>query len=46
MQHAIDDQALAGVSMWVPGSMPLLLPMLRLIVQLSSGRAVMEGHHA
>ena len=26
--------------------LPLLLPMLRLIVDLSSGRAAMEGHHA
>ena len=43
---SVDDQALAGVIMWVPGSLPLLLPLLRLIVQLSSGRVVMEGHHA
>ena len=43
---SVDDQALAGVIMWVPGSLPLLLPMLRLIVDLSSGRAAMEGHHA
>ena len=31
MQHTIDEQALAGVIMWVPGSLPLLLPILRLI---------------
>ena len=43
---SVDDQALAGVIMWVPGSLPLLLSILRLIVQLSSGRVVMEGHHA
>jgi cytochrome c oxidase assembly factor CtaG len=43
---SVDDQALAGVIMWVPGSLPLLLPMLRLIVDLSSGRVAMEGHHA
>jgi cytochrome c oxidase assembly factor CtaG len=43
---SVDDQALAGVIMWVPGFLPLLLPILRLIVQLSSGRVVMEGHHA
>jgi cytochrome c oxidase subunit II len=33
---SVDDQALAGVIMWVPGSFPLLLPILRLIVDLSS----------
>ena len=43
---SVDDHALAGVIMWVPGCLPLLLPILRLIVQLSSGRVVMEGHHA
>ena len=43
---SVDDQALAGVIMWVPGSLPLLLPILRLIVQLSSGRVAIEGHHA
>jgi len=32
--------------MWVPGSLPLLLPMLRLIVDLSSEQVAMEGHHA
>jgi hypothetical protein len=36
----------ADVIMWVPGSLPLLLPILRLIVQVSSRRVVMEGHHA
>jgi cytochrome c oxidase assembly factor CtaG len=43
---SVDDQALAGVIMWVPGSVPLLLPILRLIVELSSGRVTVEGHHA
>jgi len=43
---SIDDQALAGLIMWVPGSLPLLLPLLRLIVELSSGRVAMEGHRA
>jgi cytochrome c oxidase assembly factor CtaG len=43
---SLDDQALAGVIMWVPGSLPLVLPILRLIVELSSGRVAIEGHHA
>jgi cytochrome c oxidase assembly factor CtaG len=43
---SIDDQALAGVIMWVPGSLPLLLPILRLVVELSSGRVAIGGHHA
>jgi len=43
---SVDDQALAGVIMWVPGSLPLLFPLIRLIIQLSSGRVVMEVHHA
>jgi cytochrome c oxidase assembly factor CtaG len=43
---SVDDQALAGVIMWVPGSVPLLLPILRLMVELSSGRVTIEGHHA
>ena len=43
---SVDDQALAGLIMWVPGSLPLLLPMLRLIVDISSERVAMEGHHA
>src|SRR5262249_441362 len=43
---SVDDQALAGVIMWVPGSLPLLVPILRVIVELSSGRVAMEGHHA
>jgi cytochrome c oxidase assembly factor CtaG len=42
----VDDQVLAGVIMWVPGSLPLLLPLSRLIIQLSPGRVVMEGYHA
>jgi len=28
---SVEDQALAGVIMWVPGSIPLLLPILRVI---------------
>ena len=43
---SVDDQALAGLIMWVPGSLPLLLPLLRLMVELSSGRATLEGHRA
>ncbi len=43
---SVDDQALAGVITCVPVSLPLLPPMLRQIVRLSSGRVVMEGHHA
>lgn len=33
---SIDDQALAGIIMWLPGSLPLLLWIVRLIVELSS----------
>ena len=36
---------LAGVIMWVPGSFPLLLPILRLIVELSTGRVVIVRTH-
>ena len=43
---SVDDQALAGVIMWVPGSLPLLFPLLRLTVELSSGRLAIEGQHA
>ena len=43
---SIDDQARAGVIMWVPGSFPLLLPILRLIVELSSGGVLVEERHA
>ena len=39
---SLDDQALAGVIMWVPGSLPLLLPIIRLIVELSSPSRVPE----
>lgn len=42
---SVDDQALAGAIMWVPGSFPLLLPMLRLIVELSAGHAVIVRSH-
>ena len=43
---SVEDQALAGVIMWVPGSIPLLLPILRVIVELSSARVAMEDRHA
>src|SRR5262245_3332957 len=43
---SIDDQALAGVIMWVPGSLPLLLAILRLIVELSSRPVAMASRHA
>src|SRR5262249_55200433 len=33
---SVDDQAMAGVIMWVPGSLPLLLWILRLTVELTS----------
>lgn len=33
---SVDDQALAGLIMWLPGSLPLLLWMLRLAIELSS----------
>jgi len=42
---SLDDQALAGVIMWVPGSLPLLVPMLRLTVELSSRPAAIAGDH-
>jgi cytochrome c oxidase assembly factor CtaG len=42
---SLDDQALAGAIMWLPGSFPLLIPLLRLSVELSSGRVVMERSH-
>ena len=43
---SVEDQALAGVIMWVPGSIPLLRPILRVIVELSSARVAIEGRHA
>jgi len=43
---SIDDQALAGVIMWVPGSLPLLLAILRLIVELSCRPVAMASRHA
>jgi putative membrane protein len=43
---SVDDQALAGVIMWVPGSLPLLLPILRLVVELSSTPVAIAGDHA
>ena len=42
---SLEDQALAGAIMWLPGSFPLLIPLLRLSVELSSGRVVMERSH-
>ena len=42
---SLDDQALAGVIMWVPGSFPLLLPILRLIVELSTSRVEIVRSH-
>jgi putative membrane protein len=42
---SLDDQALAGAIMWLPGSFPLLIPMLRLSVELSAGRVVIERSH-
>ena len=35
---ALDDQAAAGVVMWVPGSVAFLLPLFGIGVQLLSGR--------
>jgi cytochrome c oxidase assembly factor CtaG len=43
---SVDDQALAGLIMWVPGSLPLLLWILRLIVELSSRPIALARHHA
>ena len=42
---SVDDQALAGVIMWVSGSLPLLLLILRLIVELSSHPVAMVRNH-
>ena len=42
---SLDDQALAGVIMWLPGSLPLLLPILGLIVELSSRPVAMVRTH-
>ena len=42
---SVDDQALAGLIMWVPGSLPLLLWILRLIVELSSRPVAMARSH-
>jgi len=36
---ALDDQALAGVLMWVPGSIAFLLPVVLLTMQLFDGRS-------
>jgi len=41
---SLDDQALAGAIMWLPGSVPLLIPLLRLSVELSTD-VVMERSH-
>src|SRR5438132_788096 len=42
---SVDDQALAGLIMWVPGSLPLLLGILRLIVELSSRPVALVRSH-
>jgi putative membrane protein len=42
---SLDDQALAGAIMWLPGSFPLLIPLLRLSVELSAGRIAIERSH-
>jgi putative membrane protein len=42
---SLDDQAVAGAIMWLPGSFPLLIPLLRLSVELSTGRVVIERSH-
>ena len=43
---SVDDQALAGAIMWLPGSFPLLVPLLRVVVALSSARIVVDGTRA
>jgi len=42
---SLDDQALAGAIMWLPGSFPMLIPLLRVAVELSAGRVAMERSH-
>ena len=42
---SLDDQALAVVIMWVPGSFPLLIPILRLIAELSTSRVEIVRTH-
>ena len=42
---SLDDQALAGAIMWLPGSFPLVIPMLRLAVELSAGRVEVVRSH-
>ena len=42
---SLDDQALAGAIMWLPGSFPLLIPLLRLSVELCAGHVVVERGH-
>ena len=42
---SLDDQALAGAIMWLPGSFPLLIPLLRLSVELCGDGVVMERSH-
>jgi Predicted membrane protein len=43
---SLDDQAFAGALMWVPGSIPLLLPILSLVIEVSSGHVDIEKSHA
>jgi cytochrome c oxidase assembly factor CtaG len=42
---SLDDQTFAGVIMWVPGSFPLLIPILRLIVEPSTSRVEIVRTH-
>lgn len=41
---AIDDQAAAGVIMWVPGSIAFLLPLFLIAVRLLRGNSATERH--
>jgi len=42
---SLDDQALAGAIMWLPGSIPLMVPLLRLSVELAVARAAVVRSH-
>jgi cytochrome c oxidase assembly factor CtaG len=42
---SLDDQGLAGAIMWLPGSFPLLIPLLRLSVELATDVVVIERSH-
>jgi cytochrome c oxidase assembly factor CtaG len=41
---SLDDQALAGAIMWLPGSLPLLIPLLRLTVESAGGAVTVRSH--